>query len=85
MEVQIEPSLISEVRRFGGFDAAACYNCGSCAAVCALSKDNAMFPRNSMRYVQLGLRKPLSGSLDPWLCYYCGDCATTCPRQTAES
>ena len=82
MEVQIEPSLISEVRRFGGFDAAACYNCGSCAAVCALSKDNAMFPRNSMRYVQLGLRKPLSGSLDPWLCYYCGDCATTCPRQT---
>lgn len=78
----IDPKFISDVRKYGHFDVEACFNCGTCAAICALAKDNAMFPRKSMRYVQLGLRKPLLGSLDPWLCYYCGDCSTSCPRQT---
>ena len=82
MEARLDPALLSEVRKYGRFDVEACYNCGSCAAVCALSTDGAMFPRKSMRYVQLGLKQPLHGSLDPWLCYYCGDCAATCPRQT---
>ena len=82
MEVRLDPALLSEVRKYGRFDVEACYNCGSCAAVCSLSTDGAMFPRKSMRYVQLGLKQPLRGSLDPWLCYYCGDCSKTCPRQT---
>ncbi|HAH07885.1 MAG TPA: 4Fe-4S ferredoxin [Elusimicrobia bacterium] len=82
MPEKIDPTLISEVRKYGHFDVDACYACGSCAAVCALSKDSALFPRKSMRHVQVGLREPLLASLDPWLCYYCGDCSKTCPRQT---
>ncbi len=35
-----------------------------------------------MRYVLLGLKGLLRGSLEPWLCYYCGDCSTACPRET---
>ena len=81
-ETRMDPTLLAEVRKFGRFDVEACFNCGSCAAVCALSEDGAMFPRRAMRFVQAGMREPLVRSLDPWLCYYCGDCATTCPRQT---
>ncbi|MBI4677211.1 MAG: 4Fe-4S dicluster domain-containing protein [Elusimicrobia bacterium] len=82
MKTISDPTLLSEVRRYGRFDVDACYNCGSCAAVCDLAEDSALFPRKCMRYVQMGLREPLLRSLDPWLCYYCGDCAQTCPRQT---
>ncbi|MBI5208569.1 MAG: 4Fe-4S dicluster domain-containing protein [Elusimicrobia bacterium] len=82
MENVTDPGLIADIRRYGHFDVDGCYNCGSCAAVCALSEDSALFPRKSMRLAQLGLRERLLGSLDPWLCYYCGDCSKTCPRQT---
>lgn len=82
MEAEFDPTLISEVREYGDFDVEACFNCGSCAAVCSLNKDSAMFPRKSMRYARLGLKEPLLGSLDPWLCYYCGECSDTCPRQS---
>jgi len=82
MESIVDPTLLAEIRRYGHFDVDACFNCGSCAAVCALSKDSALFPRRSMRFAQLGLREPLKRNLDSWLCYYCGDCSTTCPRQT---
>ena len=81
-EDKIDPALISEVRRYGHFDVDACYNCGSCACVCELAEDSALFPRKSLRYVQLGLRDRLLSSLEPWLCYFCGDCSKACPRQT---
>lgn len=82
MVERVDPRLIADVRRYGHFDVDACYNCGSCASVCALTQDSALFPRRSMRYVQLGLRAALLRSLEPWLCYYCGDCSKSCPRQT---
>ena len=82
MKTQSDPTLLTEVRRYGRFDVDACYNCGSCACVCELAEDSALFPRKSLRHVQLGMREPLLRSLEPWLCYYCGDCAAACPRQT---
>lgn len=82
METRLDPQLLQAVRRFGRFDTEACYNCGSCAAVCELAEDGALFPRRAMRLVQTGMRQELRASLEPWLCYYCGDCATSCPRQT---
>jgi len=82
MEAEFEPTLISEIRKYGGFDLEACFNCGSCAAVCTLNENYGMFPRKSMRYARLGLKEALLGSVDPWHCYYCGECSTTCPRQT---
>ncbi len=80
-EIQVDPTLLSEIRKYGRFDVNACYYCGSCSTICPLSKDEATFPRRTMICAQVGAKSELVGSLEPWLCYYCGDCSTTCPRQ----
>ena len=79
--VQSDPGLLADLRRYGKFDTAGCYQCGSCTLACELVMDFASFPRRSIRYALLGLRKPLLGSLEPWICHDCGDCSLYCPRQ----
>ena len=81
MTGQVNPALLGELKRFGAFDAAACFNCGNCTAVCPLSNGNANFPRRIIRYGQIGDRERLLASKEVWLCYYCGECSDTCPRQ----
>ena len=46
-----------------------------------LRREPYVFPRKSMRYLQLGLESRLQGNLEPWLCYYCGECSDECPRE----
>lgn len=82
MNIKSDPTLVTEVREYGGFDVNACYQCGSCTVTCNLSSDAAAFPRRIIRYTLIGLRRLLQNSLEPWLCYYCGDCSVSCPRQT---
>jgi quinone-modifying oxidoreductase, subunit QmoC len=79
--IQSDPALLADIRRYGKFDTAGCYQCGSCTLSCDLVEKSATFPRRSIRYVLLGLRKPLVASLDPWICHDCGDCSIICPRQ----
>ena len=79
--MRIVPGLLHEVRKYGRFDANGCLNCGCCTIRCALSRDNASFPRRQMQYAVLGLKGPLLGSLEPWLCHDCGDCSSICPQQ----
>ncbi len=81
MREKSDPSLITEVRRYGVFNAAGCFNCGSCTIVCDLATGSVSFPRRTMQSVVLGLNDFVLQSLDPWLCHDCGDCSTTCPRQ----
>lgn len=76
-----DPTLLTELRRYGKFDSAACYQCGTCTISCALVTDFATFPRRLIRYGLLGLRQPLIHSLEPWICHDCGDCSIVCPRQ----
>jgi ferredoxin len=83
MSYDVDPSLLSEVRRFGTFDATGCFNCGTCTLSCDLAGDNASFPRRAMRQVLTGQRKLVHETLDPWICHDCGDCSRVCPRQTA--
>ena len=45
-----------------------------------MSEGNTVFPRKTIRYLQLGLHDKLMASPEPWLCYYCGECSDTCPR-----
>jgi ferredoxin len=79
---RIAPSLIDDIRKYGKFDAAGCFGCGSCTIACtSIPVGRASFPRRVMRYARFGLKEPLQNSLEPWLCYYCGDCADACPRQ----
>ena len=82
-----DPTLLTELRKYGDFDTNACLQCGACTVVCSLASNTESFPRRPLRYARLGLKGYLLGSLEPWLCYYCGECSTTCPRQAnpAES
>lgn len=81
MSVRVDPSVTAELKDFGGETAVKCFNCGNCTAVCSLTNQDTVFPRRYIRYIQLGLKEKMQGSLDPWLCYYCGDCSDTCPRE----
>ncbi|MDA3818354.1 MAG: 4Fe-4S dicluster domain-containing protein [Prolixibacteraceae bacterium] len=78
---RINPEFSKELKKYGGFDLNACYNCGNCTAVCSLSTSENSFPREMVRYSVLGLESEIETSLNPWLCYYCGDCSSTCPRE----
>lgn len=77
-----DPSLLTDIRQYGKFDTAGCYQCGTCTIACELVTPSASFPRKSIRYALLGLRGPLLSSLEPWICEDCGDCSLMCPRQT---
>ena len=81
MSSTVNPDLLLDLKEFGVKDAATCFNCGNCTAVCSLSTESTPFPRKTIRYLQLGLSDKLMQSPEPWLCYYCGDCSETCPRQ----
>lgn len=77
----IDPAFSKELKKFGALDFNACYNCGTCTAVCTLSTDEDSFPREMIRLSVLGDKDGIKASLKPWLCYYCGECTTQCPRQ----
>jgi ferredoxin len=81
MAVRANPRLIDELEQYGAEDVQKCYHCGNCSAVCPFSREPFLFPRKSMRYLQMGLEERLAGNLEPWLCYYCGECSEQCPRE----
>jgi len=81
MALQVDQSLLGDMKAYGAFDISACFNCGNCTAVCPLSKDSTAFPRRVIRYAQLGQAEHVAASREVWLCYYCAECSDTCPRQ----
>ena len=80
MAIRANPKLITELEAYGAQDVSKCYHCGNCSATCPFSKEPYIFPRRSMRSLQMGLEAKLESDLEPWLCYYCGECSTECPR-----
>jgi quinone-modifying oxidoreductase subunit QmoC len=80
MAVRMNPGLVDELARYGAEDVTKCFQCGNCSAACPFSQDPFIFPRKSMRYLQMGLEERLRSTLEPWLCYYCGECSVECPR-----
>lgn len=81
MSQRVDPTLLKEIKQYGAVGIEKCFNCGNCTAICPLTSDDHLFPRDMIRYAQLGLRDRLLQSTDPWLCYYCGDCSRTCPKE----
>ncbi len=77
---RVDPHLLGEVRKYGTFDANACFNCGTCTLSCDLATGPVTFPRRLMQYVLLGLEGKVLAGLEPWLCQDCGDCSKMCPR-----
>ena len=80
MATRLDPQFLKEIKEYGAVGAEKCFNCGNCTAICPLSGDGYIFPRDVVRWVQIGHKERLIQSLDPWLCYYCGDCSETCPK-----
>lgn len=80
---KIDTGFADEIKKFGAKDFNACYNCGNCTAVCALTEKNANFPRKFIRLGLLGQKKEMLSSQELWLCYACGECSQNCPRQAA--
>ena len=76
----VDLSFANEIKKYGAINFDACYNCGTCTAVCNLSEKNASFPRIFVRYAQTGRKAELLSSKELWLCYACGDCSASCPR-----
>jgi ferredoxin/nitrate reductase gamma subunit len=81
VSVRADPSLLLEIQKYGAQDIEACFNCGNCTAVCPLSSSDGSFPRQDIRFAQVGAKDLLLSSKELWLCYYCGECTQTCPRQ----
>jgi ferredoxin len=78
---KVNLEFADDIKKYGAKDFNACYNCGTCTAICDLSDADNSFPRKMIRYTTLGIEDEIKYSLDPWLCYYCGDCSQSCPRQ----
>ncbi|HZL07154.1 MAG TPA: 4Fe-4S dicluster domain-containing protein, partial [Coriobacteriia bacterium] len=81
MAIRANPKLITELEIYGAQDVSKCYHCGNCSATCPFSKEPYIFPRRSMRSLQMGLEAKLESDLEPWLCYYCGECSEQCPKE----
>lgn len=78
---RVNPEFATELQKYGIGDFKACFNCGTCTAICSLSTEDNSFPREMVRCSTLGLEDDIKASLKPWLCYYCGECSTYCPRE----
>lgn len=81
MSVRVNPMFIEDLYHFGAEDVQLCYQCGDCSTVCSHADEMYIFPRKSMRLLQMGLEQKLETTLEPWLCYYCGICSEQCPRE----
>jgi quinone-modifying oxidoreductase, subunit QmoC len=80
MSLRVDPSLLRELKEYGAIGIEKCFNCGNCTAICPLTSDGHPFPRDMIRFAQMGLRDRLLERTDAWQCYYCGECSQTCPR-----
>lgn len=78
---KVNPKFGKDLKKYGAFDFNACYNCGTCTAVCSLSTEDTSFPRQLVRMSTVGLEDDIKSSLKPWECYYCGECSTYCPKE----
>ncbi len=78
---KVDLTLGKKLKKYGAVDFNACYNCGTCTAVCALSTGTDSFPREMVRLSVTGQSEDIKASLKPWLCYYCGECTTYCPQE----
>ncbi len=77
---RVNASFKHQLKKYGVGNWQECYHCGNCTAICPLTTGEHLFPRNSIRQIQMGINKKIEKGLDPWLCYYCGECSETCPR-----
>ncbi|MEW6720112.1 MAG: 4Fe-4S dicluster domain-containing protein [Thermodesulfobacteriota bacterium] len=72
-------ALLEEIRRRGGTDPGACFQCHKCSTGCPAGPDMDYLPSQVMRLAQLGAEEELLGSRAIWLCASCEACTARCP------
>ncbi len=76
----MDTKFINEIQSYGADRFKACFDCGTCTAVCNLSEPGHSFPRYFVRLAKTGQKDEILRSRELWLCYACGDCSQSCPR-----
>jgi NADPH-dependent glutamate synthase beta subunit-like oxidoreductase/NAD-dependent dihydropyrimidine dehydrogenase PreA subunit len=70
----------------GGESITQCFDCGSCAGICPVSKSEPGFnPRKILHMIKLGLKDRLLGSEFLWYCSHCDICMFVCPQNVRFS
>ena len=76
-----DPTFLEEVEGGSGVKVSACYQCRKCTNGCPLTFAMDLYPDQVMRYIQLGLRRPVLDSATIWVCAACETCTTRCPNE----
>ena len=68
------------VKKFGGLNLSACYQCGTCSSDCPVSTEFFYRVRRIMRRTALGLKDKVLPEKDIWCCTTCFTCFDRCPQ-----
>lgn len=77
--IKADGNFVKELSKRGRFNAAECFNCGTCTALCPVGL--AILPRELFRFVLLGGRQKLMEMSDTiYSCLLCRMCEENCPQ-----
>ncbi len=77
--IRVDERLAQELAQAPGFNAQACFHCGTCTALCPVGLD--ILPRELFRLVLLGAEEHLKEASDTiFSCLLCRLCEAHCPR-----
>jgi len=76
--MKVSSALATRLKQAEGFNAGACFHCGTCAALCPL--EYKMLPRQLFREVMLGLEDKVRARIPQiFSCLLCRMCEENCP------
>jgi heterodisulfide reductase subunit C len=76
--IRVSSELAARVKTAEGFDAQACFHCGTCTALCPL--EYKILPRKLFRDVMLGLEDEVRANIPQiFSCLLCRMCEVNCP------
>jgi heterodisulfide reductase subunit C2 len=76
--IRVSSEFAARLKNENGFNAGACFHCGTCAALCPLGYK--ILPRKLFREVMLGLEDRLRDNMtEIYSCLLCRMCEVNCP------
>jgi len=77
--IRVSSELAARMKNAEGFNAGACFHCGTCTALCPLGYR--IVPRKLFREVMLGLEDKVRTSIPQiFSCLLCRMCEVNCPQ-----
>ena len=76
--IKVSSELAARMKNAEGFNASACFHCGTCSALCPLGYK--VLPRKLFRDVMFGLEDKVRASIPQiYSCLLCRMCEVNCP------